>query len=62
MNTRYDAKKKKYSKVYTQDRVVPVIIGYNGVIMEKSIIGLKVVPEVDINKLYNSIYYHIAWA
>lgn len=42
--------------------MIPVIIGYDGIIWQQSIEDLKVVPEVDIKKLYEAIYYHIALA
>lgn len=59
---RYKEKKDKYQREYTRDRVLPVIIGYDGIIIEQSIIDLREVPEIDIAKLYGAIYYHIAWA
>lgn len=67
MQSRYQKKKDKYVERdkelrIIKDNVIPVIIGYDGIIWSQSIEDLKIVPEIDIKKLYEAIYYHIALA
>lgn len=61
--SKYLGKKRKYKgDPFTEDTVIPVVVQYNGIISQHSVEDLKIVPEVDIKKLYEAVYYHIALA
>lgn len=56
LQTRYNRKGKKYSTPY-KNNMIPFIVRYDGIIYHKSMRIFKALPEIRIEKVYESIYH-----